>query len=324
MYSLAPRFRGVRTSPTKSSPSVLRYDLAMVLVSVIWGINFSVSKYALGAFPVFAFTGLRFLGATGLLWSVLRVTEGPATVSRRQLLQLFGLGVLGNTLYQMGFMTGLSLTTATNSSVLIAFIPVLVAVLGGIMGIETPTPAARWALAAGTVGVLMVVLAGGDGTIHFGGPGTRGDLLTLGSVVCWSLFTLGVRQAGEGLSPLRVTTLTTAAGMPGLLLLGLPDLLTMDWLAIPPLAWGALLYASAVSIVVAYLLWNHSVRALGTNRTSLYACVVPVFAAAAAALLLGENLRPLQVAGGVLVVASVLLSRGTGVVFRRVPRGIRS
>lgn len=293
----------------------------MVLVSVIWGINFSVSKFALGAFPVFAFTGLRFLGATGLLWGVLRATEGPATVPRRQLLRLFGLGVLGNTLYQMGFMTGLSLTTATNSSVLIAFIPVLVAVLGGILGIESPTPAARWALAAGTLGVLLVVLAG-NGGVHFGGPGTRGDLLTLGSVVCWALFTLGVRQAGEGLTPLRVTTLTTAAGMPGLLLLGLPDLLTMDWFAIPLLAWGALLYASVVSIVVAYLLWNHSVRALGTNRTSLYACVTPVFAAAAAAVLLGENLRPLQVAGGVLVVASVLLSRGTSV-FRRLPAGVR-
>ncbi len=292
----------------------------MVLVSVIWGINFSVSKYALGAFPVFAFTGLRFLGATVLLWSVLRVTEGPAPVPRRQLLRLFGLGVLGNTLYQMGFMTGLSLTTATNSSVLIAFIPVLVAVLGGILGIETPTPAARWALAAGTIGVLMVVLAG-NGSIHFGGPGTHGDLFTLGSVVCWALFTLGVRQAGAGLSPLRVTTLTTTAGMPGLLLLGLPDLLTMDWSAIPLRAWGALLYASAVSIVVAYLLWNHSVRALGTNRTSLYACVTPVFAAAAAALILGESLRPLQVAGGILVVASVLLSRGTGVF--RLPRGVR-
>lgn len=293
----------------------------MVLVSVIWGINFSVSKYALSAFPVFAFTGLRFLGATALLWGVLRATEAPSPVPRRQLLRLFGLGVLGNTLYQMGFMTGLSLTTATNSSVLIAFIPVLVAVLGGILGIESPTPAARWALAAGTVGVLMVVLAGDRG-IHFGGPGTTGDLLTLGSVVCWALFTLGVRQAGEGLTPLRVTTLTTAAGMPGLLLLGLPDLLTMDWLAIPPLAWGALLYASAVSIVVAYLLWNHSVRVLGTNRTSLYGCVVPVFAAAAAALLLGESLRPLQVAGGGLVVVSVLLSRGTSL-FRRLPRGIR-
>lgn len=307
---------------TVHPPHPWRYDAMMVVVSLIWGINFSVTKSALDEIPVFAFAGLRFLGATLLLTGVLLWREGwrpiPAPVVRR----LIGLGILGNTLYQIGFMTGLHQTTATNSSVLIAFIPVVVAVLGGLLRIETPTPAARWALLVGTVGVLLVVLGreGAGGNLSLGGDTLRGDLLTLSSVVFWALFTLGVRRVGAGLSPLQVTTVTTAAGMPGLLLLGVPDLLRLDWAAVPASAWGSLLYASFVSIVVAYFLWNRSVQVLGTNHTSLYACVTPVFAAAAAALLLGERLGPTQIAGGGLVVGSVLLSRFR----RRIPAALRS
>nr|MCU0494283.1 EamA family transporter [Chloroflexaceae bacterium] len=35
-------------------------DLSMVLVVLIWGLNFSVSKLSLGQFPPLAFAALRF------------------------------------------------------------------------------------------------------------------------------------------------------------------------------------------------------------------------------------------------------------------------
>lgn len=292
-----------------SDRSPVRYDLAMLLVSLIWGINFSVTKFALGAIPVFAFAGLRFLGATTLLWLAVRLTEsapGPP-IPRAVLGRLFLLGVAGNTLYQMAFLFGLARTTATNSALIIAFIPVMVAVLGSLTGVELATRGVKLALGLGTLGVILVIADRGPARLS--GDTLLGDAVTLGAVVLWAGYTLGIRRSGQGISPLRLTLITTAAGTPGLLLAGLPSFLSHDWGSVPPAAWGALFYASAASIVVAYLIWNLSVQAIGTNRTSLYACVTPVFAAAGAWVVLGERFSALQLAGGVLVLASVLVAR---------------
>jgi drug/metabolite transporter (DMT)-like permease len=102
---------------------------------------------------------------------------------------------------------------------------------------------------------------------------------------------------------------TTIAGMPGLVLAGLPGLLVMRWGAVPPTAWAALAYATVLSLVVAYLLWNRSVKAVGGTRTAIYMCVTPLVAVGAAWVMLGEHARPLQAVGAVLIIGGVLLTR---------------
>ena len=98
----------------------------------------------------------------------------------------------------------------------------------------------------------------------------------------------------QGVSPLRVTTITTIAGTPGLVLVGLPGVLRLDWGAVSANAWLAVAYASVLSLVVAYLLWNRSVKAIGGTRTAIYMCLTPIVAVLGAWLLLGERPHPLQ------------------------------
>jgi drug/metabolite transporter (DMT)-like permease len=61
--------------------------------------------------------------------------------------------------------------------------------------------------------------------------------------------------------------------------------------------------------VLAYLLWNRSVQAVGGTRTAIYMCVTPLVAVGAAWAMLGEHPRPLQGVGAILIVAGVLLTR---------------
>jgi drug/metabolite transporter (DMT)-like permease len=89
----------------------------------------------------------------------------------------------------------------------------------------------------------------------------------------------------------------------------LPGLLRLEWAAVPGTAWAALTYATVLSLVVAYLLWNRSVQAVGGTRTAIYMCVTPLVAVGAAWVMLGEHARPLQGVGAVLIVAGVLLTR---------------
>ena len=98
-------------------------------------------------------------------------------------------------------------------------------------------------------------------------------------------------------------------GTPGLILAGLPQLARTDWRALGAGVWGALAYSAVLSIVFSYVVWNTSVRAVGSSRTAVYACVTPLVAALVSWPLLGERPRPLQAVGAALIIAGVLLTR---------------
>jgi drug/metabolite transporter (DMT)-like permease len=279
----------------------------MLVVCLIWGVNFSVTKLAIDRMPALPFTAIRFALASLLLWLVLRITEGPTSPAPTALRRLVVLGVVGNTLYQLCFILGLAHTSATNSSLILATVPTVVAVVAGLLGLERITRRMWGGIALGTIGVVLVIATSG---VEFSASTLRGDLLTVLAVLCWAGYTVGLRSLPPGFSPLRVTTVTTIAGMPGLVLAGLPGLLVMRWDAVPPSAWAALAYATVLSLVVAYLLWNRSVQTVGGTRTAIYMCVTPLVAVGAAWVILGEHARPLQAVGAALIIAGVLLTRG--------------
>ena len=278
----------------------------MRLVCLIWGLNFSVTKLALVEIPPLPFTAIRFLAASLLLWLVLRLVEGPTPRMSAGVKRLIVLGLIGNTCYQLAFTVGLARTTATNSALILSTVPTVVALFAGALGLERITPRMWLGIALGTVGVILVIATRGVG---FDVKTLPGDLLTVLAVLCWAGYTVGLRRVPAGISPLRVTTVTTIAGTPGLVLAGLPGMVQLNWESISLGAWLALGYAAALSLVVAYLLWNRSVKAVGGTRTAIYMCITPLFAVAGAWLLLGERPHPLQGVGAVFIISGVLLTR---------------
>jgi drug/metabolite transporter (DMT)-like permease len=278
----------------------------MLLVCLIWGLNFSVTKSAFDQIPPLPFTAVRFIISSLLLWVVLRIVEGPARLPPGALRLLIVLGVVGNTCYQLAFTVGLARTTATNSALILSTVPTVVAVFAGALRLERITTRMRWGIALGTLGVFLVIATRG---VEFDLGNLIGDLLTVLAVLFWAGYTIGLRRVPPEVSPLRVTTITTIAGTPGLVLAGLPGSLTLDWSRVEPDAWLAVGYASVLSLVVAYLLWNRSVKAIGGTRTAIYMCLTPLVAVLGAWLLLGERPHPLQGIGALFIITGVLLTR---------------
>jgi drug/metabolite transporter (DMT)-like permease len=300
------------SAPTGASPlphvpaSRLSGDIAMLTVCLIWGLNFSVTKLALAQIPPLPFTAVRFIVSSLLLWLILRVAEGPVQLPRRTLWLLIGLGILGNTFYQLTFTVGLDRTAASNSALILSTVPTVVALFAGALGLERITSRMRWGIALGMLGVVLVIATRGVG---FSTGTLVGDLLTVIAVLCWAGYTVGLRAVPAQVSSLRVTTVTTLAGTPGLVLAGVPGMIRLDWGGVDLASWAGLAYAAVLSLVVAYLLWNRSVKAVGGTRTAIYMCVTPLFAVAGAWLLLDERPHPLQGVGAVLIVIGVLLTR---------------
>lgn len=286
---------------------LFRHDVNLIIVALIWGGNYSITKLALAHVSPVTFGGLRFALSTALLWLVVWLLRQHATISRTTTLKLLALGVVGHTLNQLCFLSGLKLTTATNSAVIFANLPLVVALLGMVLGTERPRPRVWAAIGLGVTGVVVVVGAKG---FHFSGETLRGDLLNVGGLIFWALFTVGVRQAAQGVNSVQVTALTHLGGTPGLLALAAPGLIQgPSVFEFPSAVWTALLYSSVLSSVVAAVLWTRSLKALGGSRTAVYNCVTPIFASLAAWALLGERPVPMQAVGAGLVIVAVLLSR---------------
>src|SRR5215203_468655 len=301
-----------RTYPPTRLPAGTRrglltaQDAGMLLVCLIWGMNFSVTKSAFDELPPLPFTAIRFIASSLLLWAIIRISEGPGRVPRDALPLLIILGVVGNTCYQLVFMLGLARTTATNSALLLSTVPTVVALLAGALGLELITRRMWTGIALGTLGVVLVIAARG---VAFDRVTLAGDLLTALAVLCWAGYTLGLRRVPPGVSPLWVTAITTIAGTPGLVIAGLPGVIRLNWGDVGLNAWLAVAYSSVLSLVVAYLLWNRSVKAIGGARTAIYMCLTPVVAVFGAWLLLGERPHALQAIGAVFIIVGVLLTR---------------
>jgi len=307
------------TESRASSRRSAAADLGMLLVALIWGINFSVTKGVFPRFPPLAFTAVRFTIASLVLWPLARYVEGNASLPRGTLTRLIVLGIVGNTCYQLFFILGLERTTASNSALILASMPSVVALLSVALGFEPVRPRVLGGVLVATLGVVLVVAARGEG---FGQGSLTGDLLSLCAVACWASYTLGLRTV-SGVPPLWVTAVTTIAGAPGLVLAGIPQLRVMDWGAVGIEGWAAFAYATIFSLLVAYVIWNRSVQVVGPSRTVVYMCLTPLFAVLAAAVLLGERPRPLQAVGAVMILAGVVLTRRPDEA-RTIPRGFPS
>lgn len=276
----------------------------MLATVLFWGGNFTATKLALPYIPALAFTALRFTIGTGLLWAILRRLEPEHDLAPGLGWPMIVLGLVGNTLYQLCFIHGLAVTTATNTSLILSAMPTVVTVTAGVLGLERITARQRWALALATIGVIVVVAARGLGVAH---GDWRGDLLILASVGCWTGYTLGLRRIAGRVSALGVTAWTLLTGTPILVLAGLPSLLRTPWGAVPASAWAGLVYSTLLSLVAAYILWSRAVQRIGASRAALYTCITPLIATAIAAAVLGERPTIWHLLGGVLIVGGVLL-----------------
>lgn len=296
--------------PTQASSSRFAHlatpDLTMCLVVLIWGANFAVTKISIAQLAPLSFTALRFGLATLLLVFLLRWREGDCQFPAGSFAKFLCLGLIGNTVYQTLFVSGLAQTTSANSSLLLTATPVMVALASWLVGFERLTRQMWWGLALALSGVAIVMVARGA---NLSGQTRTGDLLILVSVICWTVYVLGMRALDARISSLRATTLTMITGAPGLLLLGLPGLWRTDWTRIGVAAIFGVFYSAILALVVCYLLYNRNVRLIGGVRTTIYGCAIPVVAAVVAWPVLGERLTWLQAGGAALIIAGVLMTR---------------
>ncbi len=283
-------------------------DLAIVLLVLIWGSNFSVVKAALSEFSPLAFNATRFVLASLVMAAFLWISGVRPRFPRRDMLRLVGLGLLGNVVYQALFIHGIHWTRAGNAALMLSAVPLIVTVLSVGLKHETISRAG-WAGVALSIGGIALILWGSSRGISFGSDTMRGDLTMLAAALGWSVYTVLSAPYVQKYGTLPVTAFTMWVGTVGLVAVSVPALRAQEWGSISLGAWGGLVFSGALGIALAYMLWYYGIRHLGSSRTAVYSNTVPIVALIVAWLTLGEVPTLVQVAGAVMILGGIGLAR---------------
>jgi drug/metabolite transporter (DMT)-like permease len=269
-------------------------------VNFLFAVNYIVSKLGMSSFDPLTFAYLRVLGAAIFL-NLPRFAPLSRADWRRVTLYSF-LGVIIN---QTLFLGGLSLTSAHAAAILITAVPVFTLGAAMLFKEERVTALKVAGIALAAAGALTVV-----GTEGLGGSMRSfvGDLLIVGNSLSYALFLVLSKPDMARLSPRRVIARMFAIAAVLMLPIAAVPMARLAWRTIPPSAWLSLAFVIAGPTIAAYVLNAWALAHTDSSLVAAYTYLQPILTVIMAAMFLGERIRAVAIAAGVLIFAGVWLA----------------
>jgi drug/metabolite transporter (DMT)-like permease len=280
-------------------------EVSLISATLFWGLNFAATKYAAEVIPPLVFMALRFAGGGLLLFVVLRLLEPASRLGRRDLVPMAALGCFGVATAQTGFTYGVSLSTAASTGLIFATAPVWGMILGAVLGLERPTRKGLLGLALCVAGVGVVVFEG----LGAKGESLIGDLAVLGAAVCVGAYSVLSMPLLERHPPLAVAAYPIILSVPILVLLSLPQGLSLEWRSVGVGPWAAIGYAALFATAFSFSAWQTGIRRIGANRVLVYQYLVTVTGIASGIVFFEEVLGIEKIVGGTVILLGVYLAR---------------
>ena len=279
--------------------------LLLVIVVLTWGGNYGIVKSAFVDLPPVLFGAIRF-ALCGIL--VLLLTwkwEKSIAIQKKDFWKVVWVGSLGIGVYQILWLVGLNLTSASNSVLILSTTPLWGALYVHLVEKESVGRKQYLYMLLSLVGVMLVILKP-TVSLRFSPDTLSGDLISLiAAFFAAVFFTAWSKPLLKIYSPLR---LMGYCMMIGSLVL---------WLAVPLLAtpivlnqasaksWWALGYATLLSGIIGHVSYYGGIEKLGVTKSMIYLYFIPLVAILLNYLLMGEQIFIQQVLGGLLILLGV-------------------
>ncbi len=287
--------------------------LFLVLATLFWAINYVVGAAALAEFSPLELTASRWVLAAPVLLILAAVIERPDWRRvARALPRLAVLGLIGVAGYNLLLYTALQFTTPSGAALVNAANPGLILLGGALLARTRLRGAAVAGLLLGFVGVMIVLVAGGDHPLAVSaGPGE--GLMVL-AIVAWTVYSLAGRWVSDvppitatavQASVIAVLCMPVAAVVPG----PAHDGVTASGLI-------ALLVVAALPSVGSYLLWNSALRVIPAGEAGLFLNLITVFVVVIG-LFLGSVPSPADLIGGAMILAGVFIGQRSALATQR-------
>ena len=286
--------------------------LSMSLV----GSYVALSKPMVAAIPVFLLAWLRFgIGGLAMVhWLRKPPDEVPMTARTRGL--VFLESFLGNFLFSVCMLFGVSMTSAVSAGVIMAAIPAAVALLSRVFLQERIVPRTWGAIACAAVGIGLLGLAKPESTGHAADAAAAshaarawlGNLLVFGAVLCEASYAVIGKKLTGVLGPKRITSMINLWGFVLVTPLGAWSAMSFDFAGVQPGIWLLLVFYSLAASVWTVWLWMTGLKVVPAAQGGVFTVMLPVSAAVVGVFALGETLTGLQLLAFGLALAGVVLA----------------
>ncbi len=277
-------------------------NVLVLIAAASWGLSFvSMKAILLAGIPPMTMIAIRY-GIVAFIFSLLLMfRKKKKHLSWKDHLILLFSGLSGVVLYFWFEARGILFTTASNASIIIALIPI---VTGLVSGFIYKMRIRFWQAASIGISFIGAYLLISTQVSSSAAPDPlKGNLLMLGAVACWVLFTFIASHLHSRMDTFCATSWQSIYGF----LLLIPFALFEDGvtLVVPIYLWMHFLYLSIVCSVLSFLFYNYAVKVIGVTIVSTYVNFVPVAGVLGGYFLLHETMTPLQWIGSIFIIVSL-------------------
>ena len=274
------------------------------LATVTWATNIALGRWLRADIGPLTLAASRFLIAS-LIYALL-LWRRPAEERRlgKDRWLVLGMALSGVTLFAPMLYLGLRYTTTANATLINGLGPLITGLLATLM-IQEPMSRRQVVGAIASLLGIVVLLSGGSPAFWQGARVNIGDLIILGAVALWGLYSVLGRRVMRHRSALSATAFSSFLGLPPLLLAAVWELQRIPIQPRPELI-VAILYIGIAPTVIGFLAWNAGVRRLSASGAMVFYNTLPLYGALLGTLVLGEALGPSYLVSFALIIGGGL------------------
>ncbi len=298
---------------TPSQTRLIAYG-SLALSMSLTGSYVALSKPLVAVLPVFLLAWMRFgIAAVAMLpWLRKPAQEPPMTQQTRVL--LFLESFVGNFLFSICMLFGVSMTSAVSAGVILAGIPAMIALMSWLfLGEKIST---RMMLAAGCAMLGLVVLALARTDVFQGqrnatqeqGTAWLGNLLVFGAVVCEGAYAVIGKKLTGTMGPKRIASVINLWGFALMTPFGLYLALDFDFAGVDAGIWVLLVFYALAASMGTVWLWMTGARHMPASQGGIFTVMLPISAALVGVLALGETMTGLQLLAFAIALFGVFLT----------------
>ena len=277
-----------------------RQWLILVLLTLVWGVNWPIMKLGVTGYPPLTFRSLCLWLGTPVLGLALVVMRVPFRVPRAHWRELLVLAVFNMFIWHALIIIAVQSLSSGRAAILGYTMPMFSAMLGALVFGDRLAPRAWGGVAAASLGVVLLLW---HEMTHLSGRPV-GVLLALVAASTWALGTQLLRR-----TRMPLPTLTLSFWMTALTTLVMSALAWVfergQWAWPGAITWGSIAFNAVGVFGFAHAAWFFLARSLPPVASTLSVMLIPVLGVFSGALWLGEVLHWQDWAAVVLMALSI-------------------
>lgn len=280
--------------------------VGLILLMVVWGSTFVITKAAAQDISPLMLAALRFLIATVTLMPVaLARGDWKSLPKPLPLMALTGTALTGIAGFTIAFNYALVYGSASQGALIYALLPAAVAIAAVLFLKESLSKRRIAGIALSIVGVGLVAIGGEP---HPGSPQPLlGAMWMVGAVLLWAGYTVFAKRLADA-DQVVTTTLISLLGTLMIAPLAFIELSGTPWRAPSLQAWAGVIFLGVVASALAYIVYGRALRELDASLVGAYINLDPIVGVLCAVLFLDETLHTGQMVGGAIALAGMWLA----------------